>query len=61
LKALDVDTLVHGRVLASEREPSGWWVVYTDDLTRPLQASRQAQILAWLGLPANTRMVNELG
>ena len=53
LKALDADTLVHGRVMVSERDPSGWWVVYTDDLTRPLEASRQAQILAWLGLPVS--------
>jgi hypothetical protein len=25
------------------------------------EASRQVQILAWLGLPADTRMVNEFG
>ena len=61
LQALDVHKLVHGRVLFWAHDPSAWWVEYADDFEQPLQDARKREILAWLGLPADTRMVHEFG
>lgn len=59
LQALDADDLTYGRVSASDSEPSGWWVDYCESFRQPLDDARKAEILAWLGLPADTRMFSE--
>ncbi|PVE40987.1 hypothetical protein [Limnohabitans planktonicus] len=59
LQALDADALTYGRVLSSPEEPSGWWVMYSDVYSTSFDAVRKAEVLAWLGLPADTRMVSE--
>eukprot|EP01030_Chromulinospumella_sphaerica_P001838 gene1838-1803_t len=57
LQALDADALTYGRVLSSPEEPSGWWVMYSDVYSTSFDAVRKAEVLAWLGLPADTRMM----
>lgn len=59
LEALDANELIHGRVLIRPDEPSGWGVMYSDVYSISFNAVRKAEVLAWLGLPANTRMVSE--
>ena len=59
LRALDANELTYGRVLISQDEPSGWWVMYSDVYSESFDAMRKAEVLAWLGLPAETRMVSE--
>ena len=59
LATLDADDLVHGWVYRTKDEAAGWMVVYSDSFRAPLQPERQAEILAWLGFPADAQMVSE--
>lgn len=59
LATLDADDLVHGWVYRTKDEAAVWMVVYSDSFRAPLQPERQAEILAWLGFPADAQMVSE--
>ena len=59
LAGLEADNLVHGWVYRTQSVASGWALVYSDRFDAPLQPDRQAEILAWLGFPADTVMVSE--